>query len=581
MAVVSGSPQGAPNRRGVRHPLVAELTENFAGAAISGVTITFTAPSSGASATLGSATAITDADGQASVSATANATLGTYIVTASALSVTSTAAFDLTNTQFFPAFSGLSSQTINYGATVTFKGTLAAGTNIPTGVVAVTVGGVTHDATIGSDGSFSAQFTAADVKLNVNSTAYAVTYEYASQGNFSAADGSSLLTINPATLTASIAGDPTRSYNGTVAAGLAPDDFQLVGLVGDDTFTVTQTAGTYNSKDVTTATTINASLSASDFVAGPGTLMGNYIFPATAIGAGQITAARLTITATSETKVYDGTTSSSATPTFTGLFAVAGDTVSGLAQAFSSRSVLGSGNSTLVVTGYAVSDGDGGDDYTVTTESAAGTITPAPLTITATSATRVYDGTTSSSVAPTYSGLITVGGDTVTGLTQAFSSKNVLGTLDSTLVVTGYNINDDGGGQDYVVTTVNAAGTITPAPLTITATIATKVYDGTTSSIATPTYTGLFTVAGDTVTGLLQAFSSKNVLGRDTARYRRGLHCQRRRRRQRLRGHDAEYAGNHHARRDRHHRDEQDQDVRWDNHIDGDADHQRFDHGGR
>ena len=186
--------------------------------------------------------------------------------------------------------------------------------------------------------------------------------------------------------------------------------------------------------------------------------------------AGTITPAALTITATTATKVYDGTTSSIPTPTYTGLITVGGDTVTGLTESFSSKNVLGTGASTLVVTGYKVNDGDGGQDYTVTTVNAIGTITPAPLTITATSETKVYDGTTSSNLTPTFTGLITVGGDTVTGLAQAFSSKNVVGAGDSTLVVTSYTVNDGDGGNDYTVTTLNATGTITPAPLTITAT---------------------------------------------------------------------------------------------------------------
>ena len=247
-------------------------------------------------------------------------------------------------------FSGLTDQTITYGTTVTFTGTIMTGAEVPPGDVAVTVDSFTIDATIELDGSFSAQFTLADVKLNASATAYTVTYQYAGQGLFAAAEATSQLTVNPTTLTASIVGDTSRSYNGTVAATLTSADFSLSGLVGDDSFTVTQTAGTFNSKDVTTATTVNTTLSAGDFVAGPGTLMTNYIFPTSASGVGQITPATLTITATSETRVYNGTTSSTAAPTYTGLFTAAGDTVTGLSQAFSSKNVLGTGDSTLVVT---------------------------------------------------------------------------------------------------------------------------------------------------------------------------------------------------------------------------------------
>ena len=151
---------------------------------------------------------------------------------------------------------------------------------------------------------------------------------------------------------------------------------------------------------------------------------------------------------------------------------------------------------------------------------------PPRSTISATSDTKVYDGTTSSSQTPTYGTLYD--GDTVTGLTQAFTSKNVLGTDGSTLIVTGYTVNDGDGGKDYTVTTQDASGTITPAALTITATSDTKVYDGTTSSSQTPTYGTLYD--GDTVTGLTQAFTLEECT-RDRRQHadRYRLHRQRRR----------------------------------------------------
>ncbi len=99
---------------------------------------------------------------------------------------------------------------------------------------------------------------------------------------------------------------------------------------------------------------------------------------------------------------------------------------------------------------------------------------------------------------------------------QAFTSKNVLGTGNSTLVVTGYTVNDGNGGTDYTVTTVTATGTITPAALTISATTDSKVYDGTIASSKTPTTSTLYD--GDTVTAT-QAFTSKNVLGTGKARW--------------------------------------------------------------
>ncbi len=96
-------------------------------------------------------------------------------------------------------------------------------------------------------------------------------------------------------------------------------------------------------------------------------------------GTGTITKAGLTINAVAATKTYDGTTASSATPTYTSVFSP--DTVSGLTQVFDAAAV---GPRTLSVNAYTVNDGNSGANYAVTTNTAAGTITPylAPTTVT-------------------------------------------------------------------------------------------------------------------------------------------------------------------------------------------------------
>src|SRR6185503_12218593 len=125
-------------------------------------------------------------------------------------------------------------------------------------------------------------------------------------------------------------------------------------------------------------------------------------------------------------------------------------------------------------TAYTVNDGNSGGNYTVTLHTATGTITKVALSISATSDTKSYDGTTSSSATPITSGLQP--GDTVTGLTQAFQSKNVLGTNGSTLEVTAYTVNDGNSGGNYQVTLHTASGTITKVALSISATSDTKSY---------------------------------------------------------------------------------------------------------
>ena len=295
-------------------------------------------------------------------------------------------------------------------------------------------------------------------------------------------------TITPATLTAAIIGDPTKIYDGTTNATLTPANFSLSGLASGEGFTVTQTAGTYNSKDVTTATTVTASLAAGDFTPGLGTRASDYTLPTTASGAGNITPAALTISAVSDTKGYDGTPASSKTPTYqvTGLAAdtlYVGDSFTSLGEAFQSKNVLGSGDSTLQVTGYLVNDGDGGADYTVTLQTATGTITPAALTISAVSDTKGYDGTPASSKTPTYqvTGLAAdtlYVGDSFTSLGEAFQSKNALGDGGSTLAAS-YVLSDGNPtpGANYAVTSQTATGTITPAAPTVSVTDAGGPYN--------------------------------------------------------------------------------------------------------
>ena len=97
-------------------------------------------------------------------------------------------------------------------------------------------------------------------------------------------------------------GAPTKVYNANTNAVLGPANFSLTGFVGAESATVTQTAGVYNSKDVLTANNVSANLAGGDFMAGPGTLLGNYTLPVSASGAATITPAALTgaITAATE-----------------------------------------------------------------------------------------------------------------------------------------------------------------------------------------------------------------------------------------------------------------------------------------
>src|SRR5207237_7734573 len=100
----------------------------------------------------------------------------------------------------------------------------------------------------------------------------------------------------------------TKVYDGTTTSPvLASSNYSVSGLIGTDSFTVSQSAGNYNSKDVT-ATTISASLAAANFTAAAGTTTGNDACPATASGPGTITPAPLTASISTVIKKCDGTT---------------------------------------------------------------------------------------------------------------------------------------------------------------------------------------------------------------------------------------------------------------------------------
>ncbi|WP_196243117.1 YDG domain-containing protein [Selenomonas ruminantium] len=109
-----------------------------------------------------------------------------------------------------------------------------------------------------------------------------------------------------------------------------------------------------------------------------------------------------------------------------------------------------------------------------------GTITPAPLTLTAADVTKTYDGTTvvANGVLQIESGTL-YAGDSISGGTFAFADKNA--GANKTVTVAGATISDGNSGGNYNVSYANnTTSTINKADLTLTAADVTKTYDGTT-----------------------------------------------------------------------------------------------------
>lgn len=178
--------------------------------------------------------------------------------------------------------------------------------------------------------------------------------------------------ISPGLLTANITPREIRAqaadkvYDGTAAATVTyrPED-----ILEGDVVNVSLSNGAFSDKNAGTdkAVTYTAEISNGDYVM-------------SGVSFGSIAQADLTLTAVSDTKVFDGSTTSTvvltAANTATGLLGT--DTVSGLSQAFDSAEV---GERTLALaSGYTVDDGNNGGNYRVVVQTAAGSITPAPDT---------------------------------------------------------------------------------------------------------------------------------------------------------------------------------------------------------
>ncbi len=235
--------------------------------------------------------------------------------------------------------------------------------------------------------------------------------------------------------------------------------------------------------------------------------LGNSNYTVTgATGVVTVTPIPLTLTAVAGSKVYDGSTSSTATPVASGGY----DSVTFAGQSFESKNVMGAGQSTLSVNpGYTVNDGNSGANYVVTTKTATGTIAPALLTVAAVTDSKVYDATKASTATPVVLGGL-VGGDTLISASQAFNSANALGAGVSTLSVIGSSvIAGDNGGANYSLDLRRAKGTITARGVQTNVNYAvadaTSTY-GTLATLGAATLTGL--VGGDVVSGVVGAFNA-------------------------------------------------------------------------
>ena len=244
-----------------------------------------------------------------------------------------------------------------------------------------------------------------------------------------------------------------RTYNaGTNSAGTVT----VTGLAeGDSVSAASQSFDSKNVLGINQSTlSVNAGYGVNDGNSGA-----NYQV-STNGAAGTISKAALAINAVTDSRTYNGVTSSAGAVSFTGLLGT--DSVTAASQSFDSKNVMGAGQSSLSVnSGYVINDGNLGGNYQVSKSSAAGTISKAALSINAVTDTKIYSGDVNSAAAVRITGL--VGTDSISGANQSFGSKNVLGLNASTISVNNHLVINDGNnsGGNYAVNVGSAMGTIT------------------------------------------------------------------------------------------------------------------------
>lgn len=272
------------------------------------------------------------------------------------------------------------------------------------------------------------------------------------------------LSVAQKTLTSSLVGID-RNYDGSTSATVnaAPG-----GLTGGDSVVLAYTAANFADKNVGTGKAINVtgiSLVGADAL--------NYTIASTGSANASIFAAPITLASSTVNKTYDGSVGAPGTATVSAGTLFGGDSLSGGTFAFTDKNV-GPGK-TVTASGITVNDGNGGANYLVSyANNTSSSISPAGLTVTAPTITKVYDGTTNATGNAIVGALAGAAAGEQVGLaaTLAYTDQNV-GIGNKTTRAAGLTVVDSSGTDvtaNYVVNYVdNTVSSITPAPLTVTA----------------------------------------------------------------------------------------------------------------
>jgi filamentous hemagglutinin family protein len=331
-------------------------------------------------------------------------------------------------------------------------------------------------------------------------------------------------TINRAALIAAIIGTPTKTYNATTAVSLTAANFQLTGVAIGEAITVGGAASSaYDSANAGNRT-VNATFQTSNFAAGSGTSLTNYILPTSASGAGLINPASILISGiTADDKVYDGTTAAVLDTGAASIFGVVGSDdvtldLSGATGVFATKNV---GTAIAVTgTGFVLSGADAANYVIGQPTDLAANVTPASLVVSGLVANdKIYDGTVTDSLNAAgvqFTGMIA--GDDVTadgmGAQVNFATKNA--GQDIPVSITGMTLSGADAGNYSLSYSDSLVADIFQRVLTFGFSGSpTKVYDGTTNAVVSAADATLGNVVASESVTIAQAadiqYASKNV----------------------------------------------------------------------
>ena len=322
---------------------------------------------------------------------------------------------------------------------------------------AFTVGTVTVSGFVANEGAtYACTGSQTDVGSSPNEVGTVTWNANTKGGNYAVAKVAGTLTVTPRSVTLTAA-NLSKPYDGTPLA-LTAADITASGLVAGESFTYS---------DFASRTEAGQTPATFSYAAGPGTSLSNYSVTVTAGRTITITrsATAISVTAASESWVYDGETHSNRTWTATNLDTLqAGDA---LEVTFDESSVATTpqdgpaqdGVVANVITGVRVIR-NGTDDVTAnyTVEWFPGTLTvtkrPVTVTVTGHTATHTYDGTektvTGYDIA-TEDTLYDIAADTAFG-GVATTNRTDAGTSQMGLAVVDFTNNDDCFEVTYAVT---------------------------------------------------------------------------------------------------------------------------------